>query len=78
MRSSIGRLMRDLLRAWEDQSFFEKPVASFYARKRISRLKSSDRPCAFGTDLLNDRVGREIGQEQGGDEQGAEDGFDAV
>ena len=47
-------------------------------RKRISRLKSSDRPCAFGADLLNDRVGREIGQEQGGDEHGAEDGFDAV
>jgi hypothetical protein len=48
------------------------------SRKRISRLKSSERPCAFGTDLLNDRVGREIGQEQGGDEQGTEDGFDAV
>jgi hypothetical protein len=47
-------------------------------RKRISRLKSSDRPRAFGADLLNDKVGREIGQEQRGDEHGAEDGFDAV
>ncbi len=48
------------------------------SRKRISRLKSSDRPCAFGADLLNDRVGREIGQKQRGYEHGAEDGFDAV
>jgi hypothetical protein len=47
-------------------------------QEKNSRLKSSDRPCAFGADLLNDRVGREIGQEQRGDEQGAEDGFDAV
>jgi hypothetical protein len=38
----------------------------------------SDRPCAFGADLLNDSVGREIGQEQRGDEHGAEDGFNAV
>jgi hypothetical protein len=41
-------------------------------------LKSSDRPCAFGADLLNDRIGSEIGQEQRGDEHGAEDGFDAI
>jgi hypothetical protein len=47
-------------------------------RKRVSRSRSSDRPCAFGPDLLDDGVGREIGQEQRGYEYGAEDGFDAV
>jgi hypothetical protein len=33
---------------------------------------------ADGADLLNKRVGREIGQEQRGDEHVAKDGFDAI
>jgi hypothetical protein len=72
--------MNELIAADKGLSGVTEPLSKTKrdSRKRISRLKSSDRPCAFGADLLNDRVGREIGQEQRGDEHGAEDGFDAV
>jgi hypothetical protein len=65
-------------REYREPEDLKKSKTKRDSRRRISRLKSSDRPCAFGADLLNDRVGREIWQEQRGDEHGAEDGFDAV
>jgi hypothetical protein len=62
---------------------FVEDALSFAAWTRVTgrrrqrnngwRRGMSDRPCAFGADLLNDSVGREIGQEQRGDEHGAED-----
>ena len=47
----------DLFRYLASANPFE--VVTFLTATRC--LKSSDRPCAFGADLLNDRIGSEIG-----------------
>jgi len=68
------KTMGDLFRYWQVPIHLR--LLRFLTATRC--LKSSDRPCAFGADLLNDRIGSEIGQEQRGDEHEAEDGFDAI